>query len=318
MSKRILITDSLFIYTEHEQQLEGLGYTVERLDKPQASEEELCEAIRGKHGYILGGIESVTSKVIAAADSLEAISFTGSGYTEFIPAHEEATQRGIAISAAIGGNAQAVAEYTLTLILAMVRRLPLLTTKGGAGFYIAPGIKELTLGIVGLGHVGRRVADIALLLGFNVLATSRSEPEDKPSGIRFVALTELLEKSDIITLHVNKQHGTHVIGHPELSTLKDGAILINAAFPHAVDATALHSELITKRLLAAFDAPADGDFSDVPLGYYLASNSQTAFNTHECNKIISDRVTTSLINLLSSGEDSDLANPEYKRFKDRS
>lgn len=318
MSKRILITDSLFIYPEHEQQLEGLGYIVERLDKPQASEEELCEAIKGKHGYILGGIESVTSKVIAAADSLEAISFTGSGYAEFIPAHEEATRKGIAISAATGGNAQAVAEYTLTLILAMVRRLPLLTTKEGSGFYIARGVKELTLGIVGLGHVGRRVADMALSLGFNVLATTRSEPKDKPDGVQLVPLTELLKKSDIITLHVDKRHGTHVIGRAELSTLKDGAILINAAFPHAVDANALHSELTAKRLLAAFDAPADGDFSDIPLGYYLTSNSQTAFNTHECNKIISDRVTTSLINLLSSGEDSDLVNPEHKQFKNQS
>jgi D-3-phosphoglycerate dehydrogenase len=315
MSKSILITDSLFIYPEHEKQLLDNGYVIERLDKPQASEEELCEAIKGKHGYILGGIESVTFKVIESADTLKAISFTGSGYAEFIPAHEQATRKGIAISAAIGGNAQAVAEYTIALILSMVRRLPLLTTKEGAGFYIARGLHELTLGIVGFGHVGSRVAAIGKSLGMNVIATTRSTPRDIPKGIEFVPLSTLITASDVVSLHVNKQHGTHAIGRHELEKMKDGAILINAAFPHAVDTDTLHQELVSKRLLAAFDAPADGDFSDVPLGYYLASNSQTAFNTHECNKIISDRVTSSLINLLSTGEDADLVNPEYKKFK---
>jgi D-3-phosphoglycerate dehydrogenase len=315
MNKNILITDSLFIYPEHEQKLTQEGYNITRLDKPQASEEELCEAIKGKHGYILGGIESVTSRVIAASDELEAISFTGSGYAEFIPAHEEATRRGIAISAAVGGNAQAVAEYTLALILAMVRRLPLLTTKGGAGFYVARGLSELTLGIVGFGHIGRRVAEMARSLGIKVIATSRSEPKSKPEDIDLVPLAKLLVDSDLVTLHVSKQHGTNVIGHSELSTMKDGAVLINAAFPHAVDAKALHPELASKRLLAAFDAPADGDFSDVPLGYYLASNSQTAFNSHECNRIISDRVTDSMINLLSKGTDIDLVNPGYANFR---
>src|ERR1700722_10472045 len=121
MTKKILVTDSLFIFDTHVKQLEAAGFGVERLDKPSASEGELIAALNGKHGYILGGIEQVTKPVIDGAKDLEAIAFTGSGYTEFIPAHEEATRRGIAISAAIGGNALDVAEFTIGLLFEMVR-----------------------------------------------------------------------------------------------------------------------------------------------------------------------------------------------------
>src|SRR4051812_12441903 len=95
----ILITDSLFIGSEEEARLKEAGHTFERLDKPCATEDELVEAIKGKTGYILGGIESVTERVIESADELKAIAFTGSGYREFIPGWELATKRGVAISA---------------------------------------------------------------------------------------------------------------------------------------------------------------------------------------------------------------------------
>jgi phosphoglycerate dehydrogenase-like enzyme len=84
----ILITDSLFIFPEHEQQLKDAGYEVVRLDKPDATEAELCEAVKGKVGYILGGIEHVTQKVIDAADELKAIAFTGIDYKALITAWE--------------------------------------------------------------------------------------------------------------------------------------------------------------------------------------------------------------------------------------
>ncbi|MBK8810461.1 MAG: hypothetical protein IPN69_06955 [Acidobacteria bacterium] len=317
MKKTILITDSLFIFPEHEEILVSKGFDVERLDKPAASEEELCDAIRGKHGYILGGIEQVTSNVIDAADSLEAISFTGSGYAEFIPAHASATQKGIAISAAIGGNASAVAEYTIALLLSMARRIPMMTAKGGASFYVAPSLQELTLGIVGFGHIGKKVAQLAEQLGIKVIAYSRTD-FGNDAGVQLVSLDDLLKQSDVISLHVSKTHGTNVFGVEELGKMKDGAILLNTAFPHAVDATALHAELLKKRILSAFDAPAEGDFSDVPIGYYIASNSQTAFNTGGANKTISDRVTNSIVNLLSTGDDTDLVNPEYRTFRNKS
>lgn len=85
VTKTILITDSLFIFPEHENMLKNAGYEVERLDKPNATEEELISAIKGKTGYILGGIEKVTDKVLEAADQLKVIIFTGSDWLDFIP-----------------------------------------------------------------------------------------------------------------------------------------------------------------------------------------------------------------------------------------
>lgn len=89
MKGKILITDNLFIFSEHEEQLKNTGYEIERLNKPQATEEELTEAIKGKVGYILGGIEKVTDKVIDAAEQLKVIVFTGSDWRQFIPAHQD-------------------------------------------------------------------------------------------------------------------------------------------------------------------------------------------------------------------------------------
>ena len=96
--KKILVTDSLFIMHEHVAQIEAAGYEVVRLDKPAASEAELVEAVKGKAGYILGGIERVTRPVIDAGTELKAIVFTGIDYETFIPAWEYAKSKGIVIA----------------------------------------------------------------------------------------------------------------------------------------------------------------------------------------------------------------------------
>ena len=59
---KLLITDNLFIFQEHEEKLKEMGFEIERLDTPQATENELIEALQGKDAYILGGIEKVTEK----------------------------------------------------------------------------------------------------------------------------------------------------------------------------------------------------------------------------------------------------------------
>ncbi|HET7827841.1 MAG TPA: hypothetical protein VFK97_03165, partial [Candidatus Saccharimonadales bacterium] len=156
MSNKILVTDSLFIFDEHVKKLEAAGYEVERLDKPRASEEELCKAVKGKVGYVLGGVELITDKVIEAADELKAIVFTGADYAGFIPAHELATKKGIAIANAPGANSFAVAEYTLTLMLVMLRQILELTRVGDKNFMTGQSITDVKIGIVGMGRIGER------------------------------------------------------------------------------------------------------------------------------------------------------------------
>ena len=315
MSGQILVTDSLFIFKEHEDELVRNGFSVVRLDKPKASENELCQAIRGKVGYILGGIETVTSRVIEATDALRVIAFTGSGYSEFIPGYETATRKGIAITAAVGGNAEAVSEYTLALILMMARRVPLLSAPGGASFFIGDAFKDLTVGVIGFGHIGQAVATRCSSLGFKVLASSRSRTSGSLGPIRFVPIDELVSSSDLVTVHVDKLHGTGVLDASLIGRMKKGTVLINAAFPHAIDENAMFARICAKEIFGAFDAPVGQLPEGIPTGYYLQSNAQTAFNTNNANKTISDMVISSLLGILKTGNDKFLVNPDYKKWR---
>jgi D-3-phosphoglycerate dehydrogenase len=317
MKKHILITDSLFIFDSHVKRLESAGFQVERLEKLKATESELIAALKGVHGYILGGIENVTTPVIQAADSLEAICFTGSGYSEFIPAHEEATRKGIAITAAKGANAIDVAEFAVGLMFETVRNFPLLRSRNqakGNSFYTARRMRGLTVGVIGYGRIGSEVARLAQGLGMNVLVHSRKTSGNLPAGVQFAELSTLLAKSDVITLHVNKIHGNKVLGKGELAMMKKGAVLINAAFADAVDSEALLAKIKAKEIRAAFDEPAHGDFSECEIGYYNFSNGQTAFNTQEALSDTSDRCTNSIINLLTKGQDADVVN-DFNKYR---
>lgn len=306
MKGKILVTDSLFIFPEHEKALQDAGYEVERLDKPEATEEELVVAVKGKVGYILGGVEQITDKVIEAADELKAIAFTGADWRHFVPGHTKATKNGVAISSTPGANTYAVAEFTLTLILAMTRNLFELGRTGTKKFQTVHSLNELAVGIVGMGHIGTRMAMILKSLGAKkILYYSRTrKPEvENETGAEFVEMDRLLRESDIVTLHVSKEIGTDFIGKDELSKMKDGTLLINCGFTGGVNKDALYEELKRGRIRAAQDDPIDDRFNSLPTSIWFSSNGHTAYNTHEANKTASDMATQSLLSLLSTGND---------------
>ena len=89
MKGKVLITDTLFIGDDHVKQIEAAGYEVERLDNGNASEDELIQALNGKAGYVLGGIEKVTDKVIESAKDLKVIAFTGADWQALITGWEK-------------------------------------------------------------------------------------------------------------------------------------------------------------------------------------------------------------------------------------
>lgn len=306
MKGKILITDSLFIFPEHEKQLTDAGYEVERLDTPTATEEQLIEHVPGKVGYILGGIEKITDKVIGAADSLKAIAFTGADWRNFIPGHERATERGIAIANTPGANAYAVSEYTITLMLAMTRNIFELGRTGQTKFQTTNSLNQLTVGIIGMGTIGSRVARILKTLGAKeILYYSREQKPDveKETGARFVSMDELLSQSDIVSLHASKEAGSGFIGKDEMAKMKDGALLVNCGFTGAIDMDALYEELKTGRIRAVQDDPGDESFNSLPLSVWFSSNAHTAYNTHEANKAASDMAVKSLLNVLETGND---------------
>jgi len=135
-----------------------------------------------------------------------------------------------------------------------------------------------------------------------VLATPREIKSAVPTpGVELVTKEELVKNSDILTLHVSAGNGMNALDRTSVESLKKGSVVINAAFPEAVDQEALLSRLRTGELSAAFDAPIHGDTSGIPRARLVQSNMQTAFNTGASNQRISDWVTRAMIALLSEG-----------------
>lgn len=313
MRSKILVTDSLFIFDEHVKRLEAAGFEVERLDKTYASKEEMIRALEGKQGYICGGIEKADDEVIKSAKNLKAISVLASGYSDFLPSYKQATKQGIAVTSCPGANTQAVAEYVLLLLLASVRNFKGLTTPGGSVFYSGRELQSLILGIIGFGHVGPALAKLALALGINVIVTSHHK-ESMP-GVELVDLPVLLKNSDVVSVHVNKIHGEGLLGKDELAIMKTGATLINCAFLEAVKPEPLRAELLAGRIKYATDFKVDFKTEDLPQDVLIQTNEGNAFNTQETLQRMSDRATNSMINLLNTGKDTDVVNPEYKNYK---
>jgi D-3-phosphoglycerate dehydrogenase / 2-oxoglutarate reductase len=303
MRGQILVTDSLFISDEHVRQIEEAGYSVERLDKPRATEDELCSAIVGKVGYVLGGVEEVTDRVVNAADKLKVIAFTGAGFAEFIPGYEIAREKGIAITAAKGANASAVAELAIAFILMATRRVPQLTNPEGPSFVTVKGVSESVLGVVGYGDIGRRVAEHADRLGYSVLVCGRKKIAGLPTNFRQVSIDVLCKESDVVTLHVDKMGGHHVLGEKQVKALKVGAAVVNVAFRHAIDEARLVERLKSGEISLLCDQKIGLDAGEVPAGMLVQTNSQSGYNTFGALKSVSDRTTRSLLNVLETGKD---------------
>ena len=159
-----------------------------------------------------------------------------------------------------GANAIAVAEHTILLMLAVLKRLVRLHNDVVAGKWRATEgrIHELagrTLGIVGLGNIGRKVARRAAAFDMDVRyydIRRLTEDEEDALGVRFVLFAELLRTSDVVSLHVPLDDTTrNILGAQELAAMKPTAILINTCRGRVVDEDALHRALAEGRLAGA-------------------------------------------------------------------
>jgi len=304
--KKILVTDSLFIFDKHVQQLKDAGYEVVRLDKPDASEKELITAIKGVNGYILGGVEYVTDAVIEAADSLEVIVFTGSDYKNFIPGWELATEKGIKIANFPDGVTYATAEYTFSQILNMTRHNYEVTNVGDVKFKTAKSLNELNIGIVGMGRIAKQL--VKLLQPFEPKSISyhnrtRNKEVEAEHGITYKEIDDLFKESDVLTIHI-PSIGEQIATKERLAMMKDGSVLINTCPLDLVDMDALYSELESSRLRTFYDwSSPDSKFNSLPISVHSHSNDHAAFNTTHTTSISSDAAVESIVNLLDGKED---------------
>jgi phosphoglycerate dehydrogenase-like enzyme len=216
---------------------------------------------------LLHVLEPVTAEAIARAPKLRLIQKIGVGLNTIDL--EAARARGIAVANMPGTNSQAVAELTLSLMLAALRCIPYLDRemRAGRGWHLPVDtfdrmgeIGGRTVGLIGYGEVPRRLAPALAALGARVVYTSRAP---KPDAIGdAMTLTELLSISDIVSLHVPLTTETEkLINEKTIAQMKRGSVLVNTARGRLVDEDALIAALRSGHILAAgldvfFDEPA--------------------------------------------------------------
>jgi len=218
------------------------------------------------------GIEPVTDGLLARARQLRLIQRLGVGYDNIDL--DAATRRGIPVCTMPDFNAASVAEHTIMLILALLRRVfeSTLLMKGGRwplSSVVAKGIFDLrgkTLGIIGLGAIGQAVARRVKAFEVSICYNDRfprAPAIEEELGASFVSLDSLLRRSDIVTCHIPHTVETHrIIQRAELQKMRRTAILINTARGAIVDqealAEALHQGMIAGAGLDVFaEEPLD-------------------------------------------------------------
>ncbi|RUT78756.1 NAD(P)-dependent oxidoreductase [Ancylomarina longa] len=220
-----------------------LGHELVFYTDRNEEEDELIKRAEGADAVVLSNIP-VRKAFIDACPNLTMISvaFTGVDHIDM----NACNKRDILVSNAAGFSTESVAELTIGMILSLYRKIGAgdsITRFGGnRGNFLGTELNGKTIGIIGAGAIGLRVAEMAKVFNCKVIAYSRSEKTLE--GIQFVDKEYLLRESDIVSLHVPLTPETkRLIGEKELKLMKSSAILINTARGSILDSDALCNAL---------------------------------------------------------------------------
>jgi phosphoglycerate dehydrogenase-like enzyme len=227
-------------------EFEKYGHKFTAYSDRKEDPETLIERIADADVVILTNIPFPAS-IIEGCKNLKMISvaFTGVDHIDL----EACKKRGITVSNAAGFCTDSVAELVIGHILMKLRNLlecdeAVRNGETRAGL-VGTTLKGKTLGIVGTGAIGLRVAEIASVFGCRLLGWSRSKRDEAvKAGLEYVSIETLFQESDIISLHVPLTDGTkNLVDHKLLSKMKSNALLINASRGAVVDSSALSEAL---------------------------------------------------------------------------
>jgi D-3-phosphoglycerate dehydrogenase len=257
---RLLIADKL-----HPRAVEELrALPIEVVYEPELTKESLASKLPGV-GILVVRSTEVTKEAIDAARELHLIVRAGAEYTSIDV--RNASKRGIYVANCPGKNAAAVAEIVFGLLVAIDRRIPDAVGSLRAGrweraeYGKAEGLYGKTLGIAGLGAIGREVAARARAFGLHVVAWSRGLTAARAAdlGITHAAsIDELASRSNILTVHLPLTERTrHVISRRVIELLPKRSILINAARADLVDYVALREAVAARGLRVGVDVYPD-------------------------------------------------------------
>lgn len=224
------------------------------------SQEELAKEIKGYDGLVVRSACKPNADVMAAADQLKVIGRAGIGVDNIDI--KAATAKGIVVMNTPYGNAITTAEHAIAMMFTAARQIPAANTGTQAGewpkkAFMGREISYKTLGLIGCGNIGSRVAERAIGLKMKVAAYDPFLTEERAieMGVEKVELNDLLARADVITLHVPFTDATaNILSKENLAKTKDGVILVNCARGGLVDEAAVAEGLKSGKIgAAAFD-----------------------------------------------------------------
>ncbi len=316
---RILIT-SIFLKPgdEVDRRLREIGFeTAHHPLTGRRTEDELIALLHGVDGAIVS-VDPFTDRVLAAAPQLKVISRTGVGYDAIDV--KAATARGVVVTTTPGVNRDAVADLALALILCCARKLPdnlAEVRRGGWMRHEGVDLAGKTLGIVGLGTIGKEVAQRAKAFKMRIVAYDvvQDLPFAEPTGVAYVSLADLLRQSDFVSIHCFLNETTrHLINAERLALMKPTAFLVNTARGGLVDTEALCRALREKRIAgAALDVVEEEPLpADSPLRAFdnVQLTPHAAGSTADARERSGTMAAENLIRALRGERPAGLVNPE--------
>lgn len=241
---KVLITDEI---PEEALDILSSSKKLEVVYNPNIPDDELKKQITDFHALVIRSRTKVTKEVIIMGKNLQVIARAGIG-TDNIDV-EEATKNGIYVINSPEGNITSAAEHTFALILSLARHIPqadnnVKNAKWKKGLPLGIELEGKTIGIIGAGKVGTKVANYALAFGMNIVIYDPYIKPEKFPKFRFVDLDTLLSIADIVSLHVPLTDTTrNLIGKRELKKMKKSALLINTSRGEVIDEVALYESL---------------------------------------------------------------------------
>jgi D-3-phosphoglycerate dehydrogenase len=297
----------------------------EVVDLSGASRAALLEALGKADALLVRSATRVDSELLDAAPRLTVVGRAGVGVDNVdVPA---ATARGVLVLNSPTGNVVSAVEHTFAVLLALLRRVPEAAASMAAGRwekskFLGSELSGKTLGIVGLGQVGSRVASRARAFEARLLAHDPFLPLEKAQemGVPLVPLEDLLEQSDVVTLHSTASKGRPLLGREEIARMKPGAVLVNVARGSLVDRAALYQALSEGRLAGAaldvFDPePPDPDDPLLKLPNVVATPHLGA-STVEAQERVSTQTVEALLEALAGAPYVPAVNLPFRGPKD--
>ena len=235
--------------------LREAGLEVVRNDTGGILDKETIKTMLADCDGVIVGVDPMDAEVIAAAPRLKAIAKYGVGVDNIDL--DAAKARGIKVSRTVGANSEAVADYAMALILAVARKTVLIDRQCRKGDWKKITTRDVTggtIGILGLGAIGKNVAQRAQGFGMTVMAYDPFWPEEyaREHHIARADPDEIYARCDVISLHLPLTPETeNIIGAAELAKMKPDAILVNTARGGLIDENALLDALEAGRLYGA-------------------------------------------------------------------